>query len=167
MAPCWQSAERQVKEIAGRSTAGRRPRGIEIRVYPDVETFRNATGEPGWVAARTTGRRIHLQPATVLAERGALDSTLRHELLHVFVEAQAVPAIPVWFREGLVGYLEHPVTTAADNRVAESDLRQKEDAARARRAYLAAAQKVAGLVQRYGAPAVIAWLKRACLRGRM
>jgi hypothetical protein len=43
--------------------------------------------------------------------------------------------------------------------VAETDLRQKEDASGARRAYLAAAQKVAGLVQLYGAPAVIAWLK--------
>jgi stage II sporulation protein D len=151
------SAERQVKEIAARY-GWTPPAGIEIRVYPDVETFRNATGEPGWVAARTAGRRIHLQPATVLGERGALDSTIRHELLHVFVEAQAAPAIPVWFREGLVGYLEHPVNPVADNRVAEGDLRQKEDAARARRAYLAAAQKVASLVQRYGAPAVIAWL---------
>jgi len=152
------SAERQVKEIAGRY-GWTPPSGIEIRVYPDVETFRNATGEPGWVAARTNGRRIHLQPVSVLAERGALDSTIHHELLHAFVEAQAVPAIPVWFREGLVGYLEHPVTTGRENRVVESDLRQKEDASRARRAYLAAAQRVEGLVQRYGAPAVIAWLK--------
>jgi len=152
------SAERQAKEIAGRY-GWTPPREIEIRVYPDVETFRNATGEPGWVAARTSGRRIHLQPASVLVERGALDSTIRHELLHAFVEAQAAPAIPVWFREGLVGYLERPVTTAGDNRVVESDLRQKEDAARARRAYVASAQKVAGLVQRYGVPAVIAWLR--------
>ena len=152
------SAERQVKEIRGRH-GWTPPGGIEIRVYPDVETFRNATGEPGWVAARTSGRRIHLQPAAVLDERGALDSTIHHELLHVFIEAQAVPAIPVWFREGLVGYLEHPVIATAGDRVAESDLRQKEDAARARRAYLAAAQKVSGLVQRYGAPAVIGWLR--------
>jgi stage II sporulation protein D len=152
------SAERQVKEIAGRY-GWKPPTGIEIRAYPDVETFRNATGEPGWVAACTAGRRIHLQPASVLVERGALDSTIHHELLHVFVEAQAVPAIPAWFREGLVGYLEHPMVTAAGDAVAESDLRQKEDAARARRAYLAAAQKVGGLVQRYGASAVIAWLK--------
>ena len=88
---------------------GRRPAASKIRVYPDVETFRNATGEPGWVAARTSGRRIQLQPAAVLRERGALDSTIHHELLHVFVEAQAAGGLPVWFREGLVGYLEHPV----------------------------------------------------------
>ena len=105
-------AERQVKEIAGRY-GWTPPGGIEVRVYPDVETFRNATGEPGWVAARTSGRRIQLQPAAVLRERGALDSTIHHELLHVFVEAQAAAGLPVWFREGLVGYLEHPVRTGA------------------------------------------------------
>src|ERR1039457_4332426 len=151
------AAGRQVKEIADRYgwTA---PAGVEIRVYPDVETFRNATGEPGWVAARTSGRRIHLQPAAVLRARGALDSTIHHELLHVFVETQAAPGIPVWFREGLVGYLEHPVKAGASN-APESDLRQTEDAARARRAYMAAAQKVEALRQRHGAPEVLAWLK--------
>ena len=82
----------------------------------------------------------------------------RSEVLHVFVETQAAPGIPVWFREGLVGYLEHPVRTGAPG-APESDLRQTEDAARARRAYTAAAQKVAALVQRHGATAVLAWLK--------
>jgi stage II sporulation protein D len=127
-------------------------------VYPDVETFRNATGEPGWVAARTSGGRIHLQPAAVLRARGALDSTIHHELLHVFVEAQAAPGIPVWFREGLVGYLESSVRTGSGDAV-ERDLRQTEDAARARRAYAAATRKVADLVGRYGASAVMGWLR--------
>jgi stage II sporulation protein D len=151
------AAERQVTEIAERYgwTA---PGGIEIRVYPDVETFRNATGEPGWVAARTSGRRIHLQPAAVLRARGALDSTIHHELLHVFVEAQAAPGIPVWFREGLVGYLEHAARTGSGG-APESDLRQREDAVRARRAYAAATQRVANLVGRYGASTVLGWLQ--------
>ncbi|MCX6627932.1 MAG: hypothetical protein NTW28_09930 [Candidatus Solibacter sp.] len=151
------AAERQVKEIADQY-GWTLPGSVEIRAYPDVATFRNATGEPGWVAARTSGRRIHLQPAAVLRARGALDATIHHELLHVFVEAQAAPGIPVWFREGLVGYLEHPVKAGPAD-AGDSGLRQREDAARARRAYAAAAQKVAGLVQRHGVPAVLAWLK--------
>ncbi len=151
------AAERLAKEIVDRYgwTA---PTGVEIRVYPDVETFRNATGEPGWVAARSSGRSIHLQPAAVLRARGALDSTIHHELLHVFVEAQAAPGIPVWFREGLVGYLEGSVRTGSGE-APESDLRQREDAARARRAYAAAARRVADLVGRYGASTVVGWLK--------
>jgi stage II sporulation protein D len=149
--PVLASAERQVKEI-GAQYGWAAPAKIEIRVYPDVETFRNATGEPGWVAARTTGSRIDLQPA---APR---DSTIRHELLHIFVESQASASLPVWFREGLTSYLAHPVAPAA-TKVTEADLRQTEDAARARRGYAAAAQQVATMVQRYGASVVLGWLK--------
>jgi hypothetical protein len=93
----------------------------------------------------------------LLRERGVLDSTLHHELLHVFVEARAASGIPVWFREGLVGYLEHPVKQGASE-ATDTDLRQTDDASRARRAYNAAAQKVASLIQRYGVPTVLSWL---------
>ena len=97
-------AEREAQSVSRRANVSL-PRDVEIRVYPDVETFRNVTGEPGWVAAYTAGRRIHLQPAAVLRSRGVLEQTLRHELWHVLVEAQASPGLPLWFREGLVEYL--------------------------------------------------------------
>src|SRR6185312_414116 len=64
-------------------------REIAIRVYPNLDSFRNATGEPGWVAARTSGRTIDLQPADVLESRGVLRQTLQHELVHVIVETRA------------------------------------------------------------------------------
>jgi stage II sporulation protein D len=179
-------AERQIRDLAQRTNLPA-PRGVEIRLYPDVETFRNATGEPGWVAAHTSGVHIHLQTATAL----------RHELLHVLVEARATAGLPVWFREGVVGYLENPraprvsaglQTDAAPRQAAdapraaalppaEADLRQgvaapraaakppadaalqqTADAARARRAYGEATATVARLVDRYGEATVLSWL---------
>jgi stage II sporulation protein D len=141
-------AERQLREMAGRTNLPA-PRGIEIRLYPDVETFRNATGEPGWVAAHTAGLHIDLQTV----------GALRHELLHVLVEARAVAGLPVWFREGLVEYLDNPRTAHASAKPpADIDLRQTADPDRARRAYGAAAAAVAGLVHRYGEAAVVGWL---------
>ena len=134
------------------------PSGIELRVYPDLDTFRNATGEPGWVAAHTEGRRIHLQPASVLRNRGALESTLRHELLHVILEAHAAASTPVWFREGLVGYFAGAVPAGAGRAPSETDMRQTGDPARARRAYADAVRAVADLVKRYGEARVLAWL---------
>jgi len=151
-------AEREMRAIARRTNLPQ-PGRIEIRVYPNVETFRNATGEPGWVGAQTRGSRIQLQPAAALRSRGALESTLRHELLHVFVEAQATGALPVWFREGLVGYLERTPAGAGNGAPRDADLRQTVDAQRARRAYAAATRKVADLANRYGELAVLAWLK--------
>jgi stage II sporulation protein D len=127
------------------------PRGIEVRLYPDVETFRNATGEPGWVAAHTEGTHIDLQTA----------GALRHELLHVLVEAHAVAGLPVWFREGLVEYLENPASASGTGKPpADADLRQRSDPERARRAYKEAAGAVAELVHRYGEPAVLGWLAK-------
>jgi stage II sporulation protein D len=131
--------------------------GVEVRVYPDVDTFRDATGEPGWVAAHTAGKRIHMQPAAKLGR--ALERTLRHELLHVAIEANAGAELPVWFHEGLALYLAGGVrgTAAIPD---DAALRRTDDAAAARRAYEQAGRAVAGLVARYGETAVLDWVKR-------
>jgi stage II sporulation protein D len=145
-------AERYVREIAGR-TGIAVPHGIEVRVYPDLDAFRNATGEAGWVAARTSGRRIEMQPAAVLRSKGALESTLRHELVHAVLESQTANGVPVWFREGLTAYLsDGPSATGAVSM-------QRTEESQARATYRAAAMKVAGLIQRYGLPAVVSWLR--------
>ena len=146
-------AERELAAAAARLHVAA-PDGIELRVYPDLDSFRNATGEPGWVAARTDGRRVHLQPVAVLESRGALESTVRHEMLHVVVESRAAPGLPVWFREGLVEYLAGRKGTTAG---ARSELRQRADPAEARLAYDQAAGDVAALVARYGEAAVLNW----------
>jgi stage II sporulation protein D len=154
--------DRGVLEIAER-VAGRSPlprvQGIEIRIYPDLDSFRNATGEPGWVAARTDGRRIQMQPASVLRSRGVLESTIRHELLHVTIEAQAVEGLPAWFREGLAGYLEHPLHTGAPMKPSDADLRQRLDSEKARRAYRDATRAVTSLVEHNGEGVVLGWLR--------
>ena len=146
------------------------PAGVVIRVYPDLDTFRSATGEPGWVAAHTDGRHIDLQPAALLRSRNALDSTLSHELLHVLIETRASRSsnLPEWFREGLVGYLAGEAKTAQagpnNARPSDADLRQTTDQDKARRAYAQAAAAVAGLVQSYGESAVLDWAGRGLPR---
>jgi stage II sporulation protein D len=156
------SAAESALQAAVRRAMLTAPTGIELRVYPDLETFRNATGEPGWVAARTQGRRIHLQPAATLRSRGILEQTLRHEMLHVVVESHAAARVPLWFREGLAGYLEGAPAAGSDVRPpSDADLRQRDDPARARRAHIQSASAVAALVHRYGLPAVLDWLKNS------
>jgi len=136
------------------------PAGVALRVYPDLDTYRNSTGEPGWVAAHTDGKRIDLQPASVLRSRNALESTLSHELLHVLIESRAAPNLPVWFREGLVGFLEGEAKSApAREKPSDADLRQTADPDKAHRAYRIAAGAVAALVQTYGESAVLAWVE--------
>lgn len=153
-------AERELRAVSQR-TGWSAPQGIEIRVYPDMDTYRDATGEPGWVAAHTVGTRIHLQPAAVLRSRSALAGTLRHELVHVVIESQAAPTLPLWFREGLAGFVEDAPRSNGPVRIpAEADLRQTSDRDRARRAYADAIHAVADLASRYGEGAVFDWVHR-------
>jgi stage II sporulation protein D len=133
---------------------------VTIRVYPDLDAFRNATGEPGWVAAHTSGSTIELQPLSILQSRGSLRSTLRHELLHVAIETNASAELPVWFREGLVEYLAGERTGGSALPGSERDIQQREDKSRAHAAYVDARNRVAKLVRDYGEAAVLGWIKR-------
>jgi len=100
-----EKAERLARELSERTKLPL-PRKIEIRIYPDLDTFRNATAAPGSVAGMTRGSRIDLQPVSVLRSRGVFDSTLRHELLHALVENWVRPGVPAASRERMVECLE-------------------------------------------------------------
>jgi stage II sporulation protein D len=133
----------------------------EIRVYPDLDAFRNATGEPGWVAARSEGATIEMQPADVLEHCGVLEATLHHEMLHLVVESEAANGLPMWFREGLVECLAKPASRHANTGLREDrDIEQRADRRRAGQAYAAAEARVATLIERHGEPIVFGWLKR-------
>jgi stage II sporulation protein D len=136
------------------------PRDIEVRAYPDIASFRNATAEPGWVAAHTVGHRIDLQPVSTLRTQNALESTVAHEILHILMDDQAAPGLPLWFREGLADFLQNERVTGRAQIPEERDLRQTADPARARRAYADAAAMVASLVRGYGETAVLGWVSR-------
>jgi stage II sporulation protein D len=104
-----------------------------IQVYPTLSVFRNATGEPGWVAASTKGRAIRMQPAA------ANRATMRHEIYHVAIESNAKITLPLWFREGLALSLAGGA--------------QSTDAG-----YAAARTRVDACIQHYGKAAVVGWL---------
>jgi hypothetical protein len=86
--------------------------GIEFR-FPEVEVFVNKTtgdfagrtGMPAWAAAATRNRRIELQPLPLLKRRGILETTLRHELVHVVVDTLGGGQTPRWLAEGIALYV--------------------------------------------------------------
>jgi stage II sporulation protein D len=83
----------------------RGPAHVRVRVYPTVAQFRDATGEPGTVAASTVDTTVRLQPPALLRARGILDATLLHEMVHTTLETRTRPDIPDWFREELAATL--------------------------------------------------------------
>lgn len=136
---------------------------VRLQVFPSLDTYRDKTGEPGWVAASTRGNTIRLQPLKELQRRSIVESTLRHELFHVLIESAAKKPTPLWFREGLVLFLSLP--NSADNPAAamtdeemEKTLRQSRNHEEVQKAYGAARHRVASLVQQYGRATVLGWL---------
>jgi stage II sporulation protein D len=143
------AGDRAVREAESRSgiPIGTRPR---LRIYPTITAFRDATGEPGYVAASTVGRTVRVQPVAMLRGAGKLDATLLHEMLHVAVESQANPKTPMWFREGLVLYLSGTPAPVANGSGPEQDLRRN---------YQSALARVRTLVEHHGRAAVMQWLR--------
>ncbi len=139
-----------------------RPR---LKVYATVAEFRDATGEPGWIAASTRGRTIQMQPSDVLRQAGTLESTVYHELLHMLIESHAHPGTPQWFREGLVLYLTTPGEIAEakaaphDPAALEKSLRAPQSEQELRRAYAEARARVAQLAQEHGRETLMDWVQ--------
>jgi stage II sporulation protein D len=116
---------------------------VRIRIYPTVAAFRDATGEPGWVAGSTRAGVIRLQP-------GVGESTIRHEMLHALVEGHARAGLPLWFREGAVLFLSGDRPT--------NQRKHAPQEAAARLAYAADLDRFERLVERFGEATVMGWI---------
>lgn len=96
-------AEAALKE-AEKRTGLRCARAPLVRVYPDIASYRDATGEPGFIAASLRRGVIRLQPLENLRAPGVLPSVLLHEMLHLLI-SQDGPRMPLWEEEGRVQLL--------------------------------------------------------------
>lgn len=155
-------AERLLRE-AEDNVGWRLPFRVRLQVFSTLDKYRDTTGQPGWVAASTRGQTIRLQPLADLRKRSILESTLRHELYHLLVETHAARNIPLWLREGLTLYLSSPgVSDAAPSSMTidqiEQVLKHGDTRESMEKAYAAAQEIVAGLIQQNGRQAVLGWL---------
>jgi stage II sporulation protein D len=140
-----QAAEQGLKraeDLAGWKLSG----PARLRVYPSVAAFRDATGEPGTVAASTLGRTVRLQPAWA-----RIPGVLTHESLHLLVNQRARAGTPAWFMEGLVLCLAREGVTGADPAL--------------RAEYQRLNKRVDDLITSYGLGAVTGWLERGLPAG--
>ncbi|MCW5966099.1 MAG: SpoIID/LytB domain-containing protein [Bryobacterales bacterium] len=151
----------------------RRP--LTIRVYSDLDSYRNHAGNPGWMAASTNtaadGYRIALQPLTILRRANTLEPLLRHELAHALVLQEATRELPRWFHEGLARWLASGISSNSENLRATRNVAPFPsfqsldegfvDAEANRRAYAAstAERVVAAAIRHYGRDAVLGWVR--------
>jgi stage II sporulation protein D len=142
------------------SAAGLQPRfpDLEIVINETTGDFVGRTGMPPWAAAATKGNTVELQPLKLLKQRRILETTLRHELVHVLIDAIGGGQTPRWLAEGMAVYVagegrlidNHPQINTMSPPTVEQALASAKSATDMRNAYAAAYTLVKQLIRSEG-----------------
>jgi stage II sporulation protein D len=86
------------------------PGRVTLRFHPTTDDYEKVTGQPWFTSGTTVKGEIHVLPLATLRDRGVLDRTIRHELVHILTAA-ALASRPAWVREGAAIFFagERPV----------------------------------------------------------
>lgn len=86
------------------------PARLTLRFHPTTGEYERATGMPWFASGALVQGEVHLLPLAVLHERGVLERTIRHELVHVMIDG-VLGRRPAWVREGAAIYFagERPI----------------------------------------------------------
>ena len=79
------------------------PADLTLRFHPTTDDYERVTGQPWFTSATVMRSELHLLPLAVLRDRGVLDRTIRHELVHIMTDA-VLATRPLWVREGAAIY---------------------------------------------------------------
>ncbi|HEV2668261.1 MAG TPA: hypothetical protein VG324_25315, partial [Blastocatellia bacterium] len=134
------------------------PGPFEVVVHATTADFIAATGQGGWAAGATRGRRIELQPLDLLRRRGVLNATLRHEMTHAVIEVLSGGRAPRWMAEGLAIHVaaEAAALPRIENksRLSREDMERKlmrsASVAESRKLYAMAYHEVSAMIEAEG-----------------
>ena len=76
---------------------------IMMRFHSTTDDYERATGRAWFTSGAVINSEVHLLPVAVLRERGTLDRTIRHELVHLLTDS-VLASRPAWVREGAAIY---------------------------------------------------------------
>jgi stage II sporulation protein D (peptidoglycan lytic transglycosylase) len=79
------------------------PAHVTIRFHPTTQSYERATGQAWFTSGAIVAGDIHLLPVAVLRDRGVLERTVRHELVHLMLDEPLLRR-PAWVREGAAMY---------------------------------------------------------------
>jgi SpoIID/LytB domain protein len=93
----------QARTDMARALAVTAPPRVVVRFHPTTASYERATGQPWFTSGAVVGGELHLLPLAVLRERGVLERTIRHELVHVMADP-LLRDRAAWVREGAAIY---------------------------------------------------------------
>jgi SpoIID/LytB domain protein len=79
------------------------PARLTLRFHPTTDAYEQATGRAWFTSATIVNGELHLLPLATLRDRGVLDRTIRHELVHLLTDG-VLASRAQWVREGAAIY---------------------------------------------------------------
>jgi stage II sporulation protein D (peptidoglycan lytic transglycosylase) len=89
------------------------PARLTLRFHATTDEYERATGRAWFTSGAFVDGELHLLPLATLRDRGILERTLRHELVHVMVD-RLLDTRPAWVREGAAIYFAGGPAFAAE-----------------------------------------------------
>jgi len=89
------------------------PSRVSLRFHPTTAAYERATGQPWFTSVAVRNDEIHLLPPAALRERGGLERSVRHALVHVLVDA-TLSQRRLWVREGAAVHYADPATAPTE-----------------------------------------------------
>jgi hypothetical protein len=107
--PIVRDATRARDELA-RTLGIAAPPRLTLRFHPTTDDYEKVTGQPWYTSGTIVNGEMHVLPLATLRDRGLLDRTIRHEIVHLLTDA-VLAKRPAWVREGAAIYFagEQPV----------------------------------------------------------
>jgi hypothetical protein len=84
---------------------------VIVELHETLDQFRLEVRRPWWVSAAVTGSTIDLAPASLLAQRGGIETTLRTAMAELLMSSEFVDR-PAWVRIGGARYFARPTRPA-------------------------------------------------------
>lgn len=79
------------------------PPRVTLRFHPTTDDYERVTGQAWFTSGAMVNNELHLLPLAVLRDRGMLERTIRHELVHIMTDS-VLATRPAWVREGAAIY---------------------------------------------------------------
>jgi SpoIID/LytB domain protein len=83
------------------------PSQLVVRFHASPAGYERATGLPWFTSGTLVDDQLHFVPVDALRDRGLLDRSLRHELVHL-MSARTLAQRPAWVREGAAVHFADP-----------------------------------------------------------
>jgi len=102
---------RRARDELTRALGAAAPARVTLRFHPTTDSYERATGQAWFTSGALVNDELHLLPLATLRDRGVLERTIRHQLVHVMTGA-ALGGRPLWVREGAAIYFADGGTAA-------------------------------------------------------